>query len=390
MNCRAEKRTRTKMKRGPAVLSVTAAVLSALAGVVAWSPAAGAQTTPNVKYWGTSDGGVFRVTKPAQLPLSGTVKQVATSNGAWYVVKANGTVWAWGAGQHGQLGNGHTTSTRTPVEVAFPAGVSIAFMADVSPYDTALAVDTTGRAWGWGYNLNGQLCKGDTRLRAAPVKLPFTGVTALSGAGDHALYVSNGNLYACGDNGYGDLGIGTKRPSHVPVQVPLSGVTAVTSAWRTSGALVGGTYYSWGWNGMGAVGDGSTANALKPVKVSLPAPVATLRLGGGGPLNGQTLALLTDGTMWAWGADSYGQLGDGQTNNKTSPEKITTPASYVAVESNGETSFAIDSSGRLWAWGSNRHDQLGNGQKTTQLTPIVLATGAHQVSATAGDAEVLF
>jgi alpha-tubulin suppressor-like RCC1 family protein len=366
-----------------------AALVTMLATSVAGSVTASAQGTPSVEYWGASDGGVFHVTKRTAASLSGTIKQVATSNGAWYALKSNGTVWAWGAGQNGQLGDGRKTSTLSPVRVEFPAGVKIAFLADVSPYDTALAVDTSGRAWGWGYDLNGQLCNGGTRVALKPEKLPFTDVTALVGAGDHALYVSNGKLYACGDNRHGDLGTGTKKPSHVPVVVPLSGVTAVTASWGNSGAVVGGVYYSWGYNKLGAVGDGSTTDALQPTKVSLPATVTTVRLGGGGPKNGQTLALLSNGTMWAWGADSYGQLGDGKTASVTSPEEVTTPAHYVAVESNGETSYGIDGSGNLWAWGSNRHDQLGNGQKATQLTPLELMQGVQEVSATAGDAEVL-
>jgi len=366
------------------------AMLAALLAVVALSGTAGASTsTSTAEYWGTSDGGVFRVASPMPAGVSGTIVQVATSNGAWYVRKANGTVWAWGAGQHGQLGNGHTTSTLTPVKVVFPAGVTIAFLADVSPYDTELAVDTTGQAWGWGYNSNGQLCKGAPGLKVYPVKIPLTHVTALSGAGDHALYVSNGTLYACGSNGHGDLGVGTRTPSYMPVTVPLSGVTSVTSSWRTSGALVGGTYYSWGYNARGAVGDGSTNDALTPQQISLPHPVTTVRLGGGGPLNGQTLALLSDGSLWAWGADTYGQLGDGGSGSVTSPEQISTPAPYVAVESNGDASYGIDASGKLWGWGDNSKDQLGNGAATTQLTPTVLVTGVSEVSATAGDALVL-
>jgi alpha-tubulin suppressor-like RCC1 family protein len=369
------------------LLSVLAACVCAALSTAA---AGAATTTTPVKYWGTSDGGVFRVPSPELASLGGTVSQIATSNGAWYAVESNGTVWAWGAGQHGQLGDGRLKSTLTPVEVSLPVGVKIALMADVSPYDTALAVDTTGRAWGWGYNSNGQLCQGATQLEKTPIKLPFTGVTALSGAGDHALYLAKGKLYACGSNDHGDLGVGNEKPSDVPVVVPLSGVTAVTSAYRTSGAIADGSYYSWGFNKLGTVGDGTTKDALSPKKISLPAAPVSVQLGGGGPKNGQTFALLSDGSLWAWGADSYGQLGDGGSHFVTTPEHIQTPATYSTVVSNGETAFGIDTSGQLWGWGSNRHDQLGNGGTSNQFTPIVLATGVHQVSATAGDAEALF
>jgi alpha-tubulin suppressor-like RCC1 family protein len=359
------------------------AVLAPLTGLLVLAGNAGALTTPTAEYWGIADGGVFTVPTPTPVPVQGHIMQVATSNGAWYALKHNGAVWAWGAGQHGQLGDGQLTNTLRPVKVAFPTGVKIAFLADTSPYDTELAVDTTGQAWGWGYNSNGQLCNGATDEEVSPVKLPFTGVTALTGAGDHALYVSNGSLFACGSNNYGDLGIGTTTPSYVPVTVSLPGVTSVTSSWRTSGALVGGTYYSWGYNALGAVGDGSTTDALTPQRISLPESATMVRLGGGGPLDGQTLALLSNGTMWAWGSDTYGQLGDGGSGSVTSPERVSTPAPYVAVESDGEASYGLTASGHLWGWGSNRHDQLGNGATTTQLTPVILVMGVTEVSATA-------
>ena len=365
-------------------MSKVMVVLAILAGVLATSgTAVAARGNRTTEYWGKVDGGVYTIPSPTAAAVPGDIVQVATSNGAWYALEANGDVWAWGAGQHGQLGDGNTMSTLTPVRVAFPAGVRIAFLADTSPYDTALAVDTSGQAWGWGDNSYGQLCLGDSEPREVPVELPFADATALSGAGDHALYVSNGTLYACGDNGHGDLGVGTTTPSDVPTVVPLSGVTWVTSAWRSSGAIVDGTYYAWGYNALGAVGNGSTTDALTPQRITLPSTVSTVRLGGGGPLDGQTIALLANGTMYAWGSDSYGQLGDDKTGFVTSPEKVSTPARYVAVESSGEASYGIDAAGHLWGWGSNRHDQLGTGGITDQRTPVVLASDVLEVSATA-------
>jgi alpha-tubulin suppressor-like RCC1 family protein len=198
--------------------------------------------------------------------------------------------------------------------------------------------------------------------------------------GDHALYVSDGTLYACGTNQHGDLGIGTTSPSFVPAFVSLSGVTSVTSSWRTSGALVGGNYYSWGYNAMGAVGNGSTADALTSGPITLPAPVSTLRLGRGGSLNGQTLALLSDGTMWAWGADTCGQLRDGGRGFVTAAERVATPVPYVAVESCGDAWYGLDASGNLWGWGDNTRFQLGNGTTGTQLAPAVIATGGSERS----------
>ena len=93
--------------------------------------------------------------------------------------------------------------------------------------------------------------------------------------------------------------------------------------------------------------------------------------------------------MWAWGADTYGQLGDGGSGFVTTPERVTTPVPYVAVESCGDASSGVDASGNLWGWGDNTRFQLGNGTAGTQLIPAVIATGVREVSATASAVEVL-
>jgi alpha-tubulin suppressor-like RCC1 family protein len=319
--------------------------------------------------------------------------QVASSNSTQYALLANGRVYAWGLGEDGQLGDGTaTTSSTTAVQVQFPAGIKIATLAtDAMPWNTGLAIDTKGHAWGWGYSAD--LCVNKPSSKElVPVELPFSDVTALAGGGDHGLYDAGGTVYACGANHYGDLGDGSTTPSLKPVKVTgLAGknVTGLFASYNSSGALLSnGTYFDWGYNGAGQLGDGTIGAASSvPMHVALPLPVTQVALGGSYAGNGQTLVLLSDGSLRAWGDDAYGQLGDGQTTNEASPIDITTPSgvTYAHLASGGGTSYALSTTGDVYCWGNNSDGQIGNGERSVQLIPQLIESGASLISSTALD-----
>ncbi|MGO8861154.1 MAG: RCC1 domain-containing protein [Acidimicrobiales bacterium] len=323
--------------------------------------------------------------------ISGRIVQIATSNSDGYALTSDGAVWAWGVASFGELGNGSQPAYSTrAVKVDFPAGVRIATLANPMPFDGALAIDAKGHAWGWGLNADGDLClSGLTKLR--PVELALSGVTLATGARTHSLVDSRGKVYACGSGAYGVLGTGSTTNSSVPVPVvglPESvSVTALTSSWEGSGALLSnGSYYNWGYNAAGQLGNGSTANSDVPVQVPLSEPVRQVFQGGSGPKNGQSVAILTNGAVWAWGDNDRGQLGDGTRTSSDVPLHVDVPkgVSFAAVSSGGFASYAIDGSGRLWAWGDNRSGQLGTGSGTAiATTPIKVGIRAAQVSSTA-------
>ncbi len=389
--------TRTSLcHRGRGTAIVLVAALSWCASILGSVGHGAAAATPAVEHWGSFVTGAGSrqdtVSVPTALGLPAPVVQAATSNAANYALLADGEVDAWGLGQEGELGDGRTVdSPTTPVRVEFPPGVSIARLADTSPYDTALAVDTSGNAWGWGLDSYGQLCQGTRTKELVPVRVPLVHVSSLAGAGDHALYVRGGKVWACGGNGHGDLGDASTTPSAVPVAVTgISGtVTSVYASWRNSGALVsGGTYDSWGFNDLGNVGDGEPGvDALMPQQIALPAPVRHAALGGSGSNNGQTLVLLSNQRLMAWGCDSDGQLGDGSTRVEASPITVApdTNVVYAQVATGGATSYAVDTATNLWAWGRNRGGELGDGSTRTSLAPIEVASGVTRISTTADD-----
>lgn len=324
--------------------------------------------------------------------ISGEVIQVASSNSDGYALTSGGTVWAWGAGARGELGDGSRPRYVTAaVRVDFPAGVKIVALPNPMPFDGALAIDSRGDVWGWGRNGSGDLClRGAIKLR--PTRIPLTRVTLATGARTHSLFYSHGKLYGCGSGDAGELGDGSKQSSFKPTLVrdlpPQAGpIVALTSSWEGSGALFSdGAYYDWGFNRLGQLGDGRTIKSDVPVHVRLPGPVRQVFQGGSNGRNGQTLAILRNGSVWGWGAGHWGQLGDGSTTDSRVPVQVEVPAgvSFVQINSGGYCSYAIDGAARLWAWGANNLGQLGTGSNAvTQTTPIEVGLHLTQISSTA-------
>jgi alpha-tubulin suppressor-like RCC1 family protein len=224
-------------------------------------------------------------------------------------------------------------------------------------------------------------------------------VTLAVGAARHATYDTGGRIVSCGLGEFGQLGNGTTGLSSetaTPVAVrglPAGRVIALTAAYGNTGVLMAdGTYYDWGTNADGQLGDGTTSESDTPVKVTLPGPVRSVSMGGSLANNGQTMALLSNGALWEWGAGKVGQLGDGATANRPRPFRLSEPrgAHFVAVSSGGQTDYAIDQHGRLWSWGGDTEGDVGRGATGGPVThPVKHVVRVSQVSATAHDAVIL-
>jgi hypothetical protein len=260
------------------------------------------------------------------------------------------------------------------------------------PYDAGMAIDTNGNVWGWGFNLENPLCITQGNL-LTPTELPLKNVTMASGAGWHAIYLSGGVLYACGGNAGGELGNGTTVASKTPVQViglPAEPIRTLVTSWEDSGVLLAdGSFYDWGYNAADQLGNGTTTDSDVPVHVPLPDTVAQVSMGGSAEDNGQTEALLSNGSLWSWGSDQFGQLGDGTVSPSSAPVQVDVPkgVSFVQMSSGGSTMYAIDSAGAAWSWGENNLGQLGVGSAPYSDVPIQIGIDLSFVSSTAfGDA----
>jgi alpha-tubulin suppressor-like RCC1 family protein len=357
------------------------------------SPVAAA--TGGVNYWGYLFGKAHLT--PAAMSIPGTVVQVASSNTTLYALTSTGLVYAWGTGIHGQLGDGGTTNSATPVKVDFPAGVTIANMpTDVMPNAGALAVDTNGNVWAWGDDVHGVDCMGTTQF-LTPVQVPISHVTLISSASGHALFESAGTLYACGGNSLGELGDGHTGAHTGPIAVTgLTGQTVIgvySSSEDAYALTASGALYAWGGNAQDELCNGShVADSDVPVQVPFTdsSPVTEVTAGGSLDTNGSLLVGLADGTFWACGSDTFGQLGDGGSTNQALPIQVNPPAgvTYKEIAMSGATAYAVDTNGNVWAWGWDVQGQVGNGVKENAvLTPLEVLSGqgVTQMSATAQD-----
>jgi alpha-tubulin suppressor-like RCC1 family protein len=285
-------------------------------------------------------------------------------------------VQAWGLNNNGQLGDGTTTNRVVPAAVGGLSGI----VAVEAGTGHSLALRDDGRVFAWGDNVQGQLGDGTTSDRSTPVAVSgLGGVRAVAGGTRHSLALRHdGTLLAWGDNAHGQLGDGTTTDRSRPVQV-LAGATAVAAgAFHSLAVRNDGTVLAWGRNETGQLGDGTTSDRSTPVAVvGLTGIVAVAA--GGTPEGSHSLALRNDGTVFAWGDNSKGQLGDGTTTDRAAPVVVQFPSDFpdvlvefhvVALAPGALFSVTLGSDGRVRTWGDNSNGQLGDGTTTDRSTPV--------------------
>ncbi len=392
-----------KRKQAAPTVAITASIILAASLILAacgsgsGSGTAESAITPVYRFGVVGNRGKIpqleRTTPTAVAGVIGKVIQIATSNSDGYALTSSGVVWSWGVGSYGELGNGTAPSyATTAVRVDLPSNVNIVTLANPMPFDGALAIDSRGHVWGWGLNADGDLCLPGL-MEHRPRQISLSDVTLATGARTHSLFDSSGHLYGCGSNEAGELGNGSTTSSATPTAViglpSTVQVTDLTSSWEGSGALLSnGVYYNWGYNAAGQLGNGTTINSDVPLEVKLPAAVRQVFQGGSGATNGQTVAILANGSVTAWGDNERGQLGNGSKASSDIPWPVSVPSGviFAEVSSGGYSSYAIDSSGRLWAWGGNNNGQLGTGSGVRiETRPVDVGIHLTQVSSTASN-----
>jgi alpha-tubulin suppressor-like RCC1 family protein len=359
-----------------AVLPGTAAAASSY-GVAAWGYNASGQL-------GNGTMAIARV--PGAIAGLGEVTAIAAGNEHSLALLANGTVRAWGNNRAGQLGNGTTANGKVPVAVS--ALSNVVAIAAGKEHSTALLANGTVMAWGG--NEEGQLGGGTKALKSTvPVTVKgLSGVTAIAAGGDFNLArLSNGTVMAWGAGAEGQLGNGKKSKSTTPVVVKgLSGVTTIAAGGEHGLALLsGGTVMSWGSNLARQLGMPSKFKVVKEDEEEFleeeeepensDVPVAVQALSGVSAVAAgaeHSLALLGDGEVMAWGANSNGQLGNGSQGAASNmPTAVGGLGGVTAIAAGARHNLALLSGGSVEAWGYNPDGQLGNGSNLN--SPVAVA-----------------
>lgn len=306
--------------------------------------------------------------------------------------------WSWGNNTYGQLGIGSYNGSLTPVTVTLLSEVA----AVAAHGDHSLALTPDGMVHAWGSNAYGQLGDGSTSNSTTPITVTssLTDVTAIAAGSYHSIAVKgNGTVWTWGRNNWGQLGNNSTSGSYTPIQVSdpndpssyLQGVTAIAGGDGHSLALKSdGSVWAWGYNNGGELGDGTRTERHTPVKVRNPEDTGYLSdvvaIAAG---DGTSLALKSDGTVWAWGQNWLGAVGNGTTApNQLLPVQVLGPegvdhlTGVVAIAGGWTHSLALKSDGTVWTWGANGSDQLGDGSQDNRTVPV-RALGLNGVTAVA-------
>ena len=327
-------------------------------------------------YYGQLGDGTYtdRYTPVQVYNMTSGVSVVSLGGAHTCAIKQNGSLWCWGRNGLGQLGDGTYTDKNTPVQIMSEGVVAVS----LGLFHTC-AVKQDGSLWCWGDNYYGQLGDGTWTWENTPVRIMSEGVSAISLGSDHTCAIKqNGSLWCWGRNDLGQLGDGTYTDKNTPVQIMSEGVVSVAlGGFHTCAIKQDGSLWCWGDNYYGQLGDGTWTGKNTPVRI-MSEGVSAVALGAW-----HTCAIKQDGSLWCWGLNYYGQLGDGTWTGKNTPVRIMSEG-VIAVSSAGEIicdsngciggghTCAIKQDGSLWCWGRNEYGQVGDGTNVDKNTPTYI------------------
>jgi alpha-tubulin suppressor-like RCC1 family protein len=304
-------------------------------------------------------------------------KQVSCGTWGTKAIKTDGTLWVWGQNTYGQLGDNTTISKLSPVTTTGTNSTNWKYVS--SGYSHTAAIKTDGTLWVWGRNSVGELGTNNTSNYSSPITTVAGGTNwkqVSCGEENTAAIKTDGTLWVWGWNDSGKLGTNNTTNYSSPVTTVAGGTnweTVSCGATFTAAIKADGTLWTWGRNLVGQLGVGTTTSSIVSPVTTVAGGTNWKQVSAG---NFHAAAIKTDGTLWIWGANGSGQLGTNNTTSYSSP--VTTIAggtNWKQVSTSNYFNSAIKTDGTLWVWGQNDFGQLGTNNTTNYSSPTTTLGG---------------
>ncbi|MCL1995475.1 MAG: hypothetical protein FWG63_04630 [Defluviitaleaceae bacterium] len=303
------------------------------------------------------------IENPAPVQIMENIATVSVGSSHAMAIDTNGTLWGWGSNRFGALGDGTNTHRDTPVQIM--QNVTKVYVQS----STTMAIDAYGTLWGWGWNHAGQIGDNEIETHLNPVPIMENIVSVAIGNWFVMAIDGYGTLWGWGGNTHGEMGQGTLGVLSTPTPPTpiMNNIVAVSvGGWHTMAIDSNGTLWGWGNNIGSILGDGTNFfGTSNPVSSPIVIRENIVAVSASSPY---TMAIDTNGTLWGWGNNQFGRLGDGTTAHRSAPVQIR--ENIAAIHTGGLHTMAVDNNGVLWAWGRNQYGQLGDGTIIDRHTPV--------------------
>ena len=301
-------------------------------------------------------------------------------------IKTDGTLWMWGYNAYGQLGDNTTVDKSSPIQTVTGGSnwSSVSFDGSLNPGNHTAAIKSDGTLWVWGSNAYGQLGDNTTITKSSPVQTVTRGNNwsqVSCGPGKTAAIKTDGTLWVwgLGINGLGDGTAGYAFMKSSPVQTIAYGNnwSSVSCGYQHFAATkTDGTLWSWGNNAYGQLGDNTRTHRSSPIQtISYGTNWSSVSCG-----SSHIAAIKKDGTLWVWGSNDFGWLGDNTTTKKSSPvQTVAGGTNWSSVSCGSSNTTAIKTDGTLWNWGYN-YGNLGDNTSAHKSSPVQTVMGGSRWS----------